>query len=296
MKTAWLVSLCLLCMATGLANTNAPVEVKCPAAYNQLGQFTRQAAEVLINEITDKLALDAAPVKIVLTAQENDFEKYTQTALPEWASAVTIFPPGVIVIKTPDLTRSTLRAYRTALRHELVHLLQGKQVPLNLTPTWFNEGLATYLTGEFDIDQRVTLSRALWSKRLIPLEQLDELLHFPSAQAELAYAECAGAVEFLISIYGSSTVSTILQRMQQGTNFDAVLSEIIATDETFSDLYQQYLTKHFTWIFLLDIQNFLWLIIPGLVFLAYLSIRHRNKSILQKWNAEEITQENAEQI
>ncbi|HPY00392.1 MAG TPA: hypothetical protein PKV04_03380, partial [Candidatus Marinimicrobia bacterium] len=96
--------------------------------------------------------------------------------------------------------------------------------------------------------------------------------------------------------YGNGTAAAILARMRNGENFEQAVLKV--TNCEYDDLmnqWQTYVEKKYNWIFLLDIQNILWLIIPLIAFLAYWSIRRRNKVTLEQWNDEEINENSDEQ-
>ena len=131
---------------------------------------------------------------------------------------------------------------------------------------------------------------------MIPLEKLEQILKFSQPQADLAYAESASIIEFMENIYGNGTAAAILARMRNGENFEQAVLKL--TNCEYDDLmnqWQTYVEKKYNWIFFLDIQNILWLIIPLIAFLAYWSIRRRNKVTLEQWNDEEINENSDEQ-
>ena len=219
---------------------------------------------------------------------ENQFRKYAGPSLPSWANGVTLFPQGIVVIKTPDLTRSTLKNYRTTIVHELVHIIQGQQVPLNLTPVWFNEGLAVYFSEEYNLRSKIILSRAIAKKKLIPLNKLSDVLNFSDLKAELAYDESASVIEYLVQVYGFKVLEEIFENMRSGSGFEKSIT--IATDidySNFSYFWERYVSRTYRWIFLLDIQYILWLIMSLLLILAYLSIRRRNRETAKIWEDQE---------
>ncbi|HRD19126.1 MAG TPA: hypothetical protein PLB60_08740, partial [Candidatus Marinimicrobia bacterium] len=144
--------------------------------------------------------------------------------------------------------------------------------------------------------EQVVISKALIRNQLIPLIKLEQILKFSQTQADLAYAESASLIEFMENVYGNGIAVAILARMRNGENFEQAVLKV--TNCEYDDLmnqWQTYVEKKYNWIFLLDIQNILWLIIPLIAFLAYWSIRRRNKVTLEQWNDEEINENSDEQ-
>jgi len=273
-----------------------PIKVIHPDGYEKLAEFTHTAILNALPNVPVIWQTTADTIRIQIVARSADFEEAVGSDLPQWVGAVTLFPQDLMVVRSPDLSRSTLREYRKTVVHELIHLLQGQFVPLNLTPVWFNEGLALYYAGEFDLREQIVISKALIRNQLIPLEKLEQILNFSQPQADLAYAESASIIEFMENVYGNGTAAAILARMRNGENFEQAILKL--TNCEYDDLmnqWQTYVEKKYNWIFLLDIQNILWLIIPLIAFLAYWSIRRRNKVTLEQWNDEEINENSDEQ-
>jgi len=264
--------------------------------YQRLADYTQTTILNTISNLPEYLRSGTDTIRIRIVSTSAEFRAVTGTDLPYWVGAVTLFPQDLIVLRSPDLSKSTLREYRTTVGHELVHYMQGQLVPLNLTPVWFNEGLALYFSGEFGLSERVLVSKVLWRPRLIPLNGIERMMQFSHPRAELAYAESGSAVEFLDVVYGSETFLRIFDSMRGGLSFDRALSLAIENEEVdFESQWQKYLAQRYNWIFLLDIQNILWLIIPVLALVAYVSIRRRNKKKLRQWNVEEANESNDEE-
>ncbi|MFA5727789.1 MAG: peptidase MA family metallohydrolase [Candidatus Neomarinimicrobiota bacterium] len=273
----------------------SPIEITHPPKYKRLADYTREAIAQTLKNVPEVWQSQEDAIRFRIVARADDFRVAVGADLPDWVGAVTLFPQDLVVVRSPDLSRSTLREYRSTVVHELIHLLQGQYVPLNLTPVWFNEGVAVYYAGEFGLRNRIVVSKALFRKKLIPLEKIERVLKFSHLQADLAYAESAALIEFIEMVYGVGTVVEILKTMRSGVEFERAVMQ--ATDTGYENLlnqWEKYLARKYQWIFLLDIQNILWLIMPVAALLAYLSIRRRNKVTLKQWNDEE-TYENSDE-
>ncbi|MBC8492125.1 MAG: hypothetical protein H8D42_06150, partial [Candidatus Marinimicrobia bacterium] len=160
--------------------------------------------------------------------------------------------------------------------------------PLNMTPTWFNEGLAVYLTDQFNLQSRVVLSRAIAKNSIIPLDRLSDFLQYNHVQAELAYTESATVIEFLTQVYGPSVLTELFNILSEKKDFDQSLYLVTDIEPgTLQFRWKKYITSRYRWIFLLDIQYIIWLIIPVLVIIAFFVKIKRNKKIFHKWNIEE---------
>jgi len=285
-------------VSTSLLITAAapPVKIVHPPKYWRLADYTRDAILQTLKNVPAIWQINTDTIRFRIVAHEADFKAAVGTDLPDWVGAVTLFPQDIVVVRSPDLSRSTLREYRASVVHELIHLLQGQYIPLNLTPIWFNEGLAVYFAGEFGLRERIVVSKAIFHKKLIPLGKIEQIVKFSHPQADLAYAESASVIEFIEMVYGVGTVEEILKTMRQYAGFNQAVSRV--TDSDYDHLlnqWEKYLARKYQWIFLLDIQNILWLIMPVIALLAYISIRRRNKVTLRQWNVEEANESNDEE-
>lgn len=261
------------------------INVISPDKYEELSKFTLSTISHQIPKLSNIIGAPKSPITFILASTEHQFQSYTGHPLPSWANGVTLFPQNVVIIKTPDFSHTTLRTFRTTILHELVHHIQGQHVPLNLTPIWFNEGIAVYFSREYDIRSKIVLSRAIANNTLIPLDKLSEVSTFSRPSAELAYAESASVIEYLIQIYGTESISQILKYMKSNYDFNNSLSMTIEIDYSdFPYFWKNYISRTYRWVFLLDIHHIIWLIIPIMVVFIYMVTKLRNRRIKRSWD------------
>jgi tetratricopeptide (TPR) repeat protein len=121
--------------------------------------------------------------------------------------------------------RALVHGYRwlDAISHEYMHFLIVKQTS-NKAPIWFHEGLAkyeetrwrsgpTYLSSLY----QTLLAGAEAEKKLIGFEKMEpSLIHLDTPQdVQLAYAQAASAIEFIIESVGHEGLRKIMDRMAQ---------------------------------------------------------------------------------
>jgi len=264
------------------------IHIYYPEKREQLAVITLNTIQNKLPQLRDVFGKNSKSIRVYITDSQNTFEQLAGPHLPYWTAAVTIFPKQIIVLKSPSLTNTTLRQYRETVEHEFIHLYQGLFVPLNITPAWFNEGWANYISRPYDIQSRIILSRAIIKNRIIPLSKLVDFLTYNHLQAELAYAESSSLIEFLVVVYGEQIIHEIFSDMAITKNFYITLQRLTDTEMDILEYrWKQYIISRYRWIFLLDIQYIIWLIIPLLVIIVYFIKGYRNKKIVQQWNIEE---------
>ena len=116
--------------------------------------------------------------------------------------------------------------------HELVHLVFDTAVanPYHFPPRWLNEGLATYLSAGYGVDDRATVERAARDGTLIPLSGLTG--QFPTSPDRFfqAYAQSVSAVDFFIRTHGQEALVALIGSYAEGRTDDEAFSAAIGMD------------------------------------------------------------------
>ena len=119
--------------------------------------------------------------------------------------------------------RSLVYGYRwlDAISHEYMHYLIMK-VTANKAPIWFHEGLAKYEETRWrngpsylSLLYQTLLAHALTDGRLIEFQRMEpSLIKLETPEdVQLAYAQAASAVEFIIARAGHPGLAAVMQRM-----------------------------------------------------------------------------------
>ena len=119
--------------------------------------------------------------------------------------------------------RALVHGYRwlDAISHEYMHYLITK-LTANKAPIWFHEGLAEHdeagwrgATPQLSPVHQTLLARAVESGRLISFERMEPgLVKLETPEdVQLAYAEAASAIEFIIGKAGHAAVRNVMKQM-----------------------------------------------------------------------------------
>lgn len=257
-------------------------------------------SEILSDEypsISAELGADVeAPIGIFIAPSKYRFNVLTGGAIPHWGEAVADPGKQIIVIKSPRWTNSQ-GSQRVIVIHELVHILVHAAAGEAVVPRWLNEGLAIYYSGETSHFGGSELSHAQLSEQIIPLNQIDGLLNFGQPKAHLAYQEAYLAVVYLIESYGQSAIPILLQSLKEKQSINAALQEAFGiTFVQFEREWRQYLVEKYKWSFLVEFDNYLWLLIFLLFILAIIAMIIRKRRTLAKWEAENLDSSHTTQI
>ena len=151
--------------------------------------------------------------------------------------------------------RALVHGYRwlDAISHEYMHYLIVKMTSNN-APIWFHEGLAkheetrwrggpAYLSSFY----QTLLARALADKKLIKFDNMEpSLIHLETPEeVQLAYAQAASAIEFIIAAAGREGLKKIMDRVAQTTAKGAAeaIKEVLGVEfSEFERKWEEYLT------------------------------------------------------
>jgi len=229
----------------------------------------------------------ADTVLILLPGSQSAFEQITGQRLPEWSAAVAFPDLNKIVLKPGDYFNPGL--YSESLLHELTHIYIHACLPDNSVPVWFNEGLAMYLSNTaISWEQSITIGNAVVAQNLLSFEDIERMIRFHKGQAGIAYIQSYLAVEYLVEQFGPHSLRDILTALKTGRNIAAAFQFALGIEYVdFEYLYVKWLKNKYWWLVFLQIKYLLWIIILGLVFLAIVIVKLRNRAVIRKWADEE---------
>jgi hypothetical protein len=120
----------------------------------------------------------------------------------------------------------------TVIPHELTHLVFNTAIdnPYHAPPRWLNEGLAVYLSEGYTPSWRASVTAAVGSGGVIPLDGL--VGQFPTTvdQFTLAYGESVSAVDFMIRKYGKPALVKLIRSYAGGVSDDEAFSAALGVD------------------------------------------------------------------
>lgn len=240
----------------------------------------RQARE----EIEHDLALvREETLRVIIAPSRAWFRDYLRGELPEWTQAFAIPAVSTMIVRSPrwDRPESSLRQ---SLVHELLHLLLHQRIGNRELPRWLDEGMAVFYAEHADFENKSILSRALATGSLIPLQDIDRVLEFDPNRAQLAYQESYSAVRYLLATYDAEALRTLLVGIAVGEDLDLLF--LRATGSTvagFEREWHGYLQRTQRWLWLSEMDELIWLVLPLLFILVFLIIRHRNRRKMAEW-------------
>ncbi len=203
-----------------------------------------EAAEAALPRLRQVLGLPMGErVDIHLAHTAAEWKRLTGGADPNLVLGLA-FPERRVVVLQP-LEGNRLRQL---VVHELMHvLLQDKVAETGAKPPrWLHEGLAKYAANDFSATDRMLLTDAVNSGKLIPLADLDQAFAGRQEQVSLAYAESLTLVEFLANLEPTQGLAPFLKQLGQvGDVNRALLRAYHLTPQVFADRWRRHLLSEY---------------------------------------------------
>lgn len=166
-----------------------------------------------------------SPIRVEIYPDAGKFQKASSLSVRdiETSGAIGICKFNKIMVLSP---RALVRGYRwmDTLAHEYIHYLVVRLTG-NSAPIWVHEGIARYFEHRWKKNSEFVLSPggstllagALEEDRLIPFEAMDpSLVKLDSSwDVALAFAECATAVDFILSRKGREGILSFLAGIRE---------------------------------------------------------------------------------
>jgi len=163
----------------------------------------------------------------------------------EWTGGVAFTRYGIMAI---GIAPGNIDWGKDAIAHELTHLVIHQMTlnPYNDLPVWLDEGLAMRSEGLLGPEFSTSLSEAIASGSLISVQSLSSPFSAYAEEAILSYAQSYSLVEFLITSYGRSKMSELLDTFKQGSGYDGALEEVYGFDmDGLDSLWRDYVTDKY---------------------------------------------------
>lgn len=159
---------------------------------------------------------DPGPIRLIVVRDAEALQRMTGGRAPTWGAGVAMPGSRTIVIRTDAGDPAG------TLRHELAHLALRRAVRTRM-PRWFEEGYASYASGEWSRLDGLALNVSVLRGAVPELDQLDSTLRAGPAAAEASYALATSAVLDLARRHPTGSITPLLGLLQEGVPWnDAV--------------------------------------------------------------------------
>ncbi len=214
--------------------------------------------------------------------------------VPKYATGMAYAELGLVLLALNPLYPNDHHDLIELFRHEAAHVALHQAAQQAELPRWFDEGFAVGASGESPFLRARALSTATLSDRLIPLEQLTHGFPSDPVRAELAYAESADVVRFLLRRQDRARFIALLERVRAGQKFESALDDAYNTSRDALELeWQKDVAKRYTFWPVLAGGSLVWVGALGLFAWGWRRRKARDRQTLARWAREEATQDAA---
>jgi hypothetical protein len=229
---------------------------------------------------------------IVIAGSKDEFVQLQPTTnpAPEWAGALTYPGLGMVLIMTPGAMETGGIRYWSLLQHEMAHLLLGDAEARHGTrlPRWFQEGIATYVSGEMSLSRLIMLGWAQATGATPDFRELEYTFPSQSSSAGAAYARSYLFIRYLSQRFGEGAVARLVAKslemggINQGVAaaFDVSLAELLAG-------FDQYARVKATWIPVITSTATIWGLITLLFIITWTRKKVQGMRTMMQWEREE---------
>lgn len=262
-----------------------PAEIR-PAIAGALAHVERD-----IQSLQQQFGLAALPpIEVRLVPNPETMRQLAPQEAPPPVYAVGVAYPSLRLTLVSTSAPRTWEAadVRRVLRHELSHLLLAIATNNAPLPRWFSEGVAIEQAGEHSFERFEELARASVTRSLIPLAELDRAFGERSGNVDLAYAQSADLVGFLLKKDGHARLAVFAAHERAGVAFEQSVQRTWAMSLRSAELTwkEDVANRHLLLPFVLG-GGVLWGGAAVLLIVAFLRARRRGRRILAQWAADD---------
>lgn len=230
------------------------------------------------------------PVEIRLVPDPDTMRQLAPPQAPPPAYAVGVAYPSLRLTLVSASAPRTWQAsdVRRVLRHELSHLLLAIATNNAPLPRWFSEGVAIEQAAEHSFERFEELARASVFRSLIPLVELDQAFDERGGRVDLAYAQSADFVGWLLKKDGPTRLGVFAEQLRAGHAFDEGVRRTWGMSLHYAEVTwkDDVASRHLLLPFVLG-TGVLWGGSALLLVVAFVRARRRGRRILERWATED---------
>lgn len=255
------------------------------------------AARTALTEWVGQPVLSEVRIMVARTPGEMAMLAPPNAPYPDYAAGVAYPEIGLVLLTIKPVHPSSQQDLGEVFRHELAHVALEDAVGGRPVPRWFNEGFAVVASGETSFPRMRTLATATVADNLLSLSQLERSFPMQEAEAEIAYAQAADIVRFLIRREEKHRFRGLISRLRDGETMDsALLNSYGAETATLENEWRNDVSKRYTFYPVLFSGSLVWMGTLGLFAYGWRKRRKRAAATLARWAREEAAEDARRQM
>ena len=233
---------------------------------------------------------------LILCHNKSDYKHYIEEfkTLPEGSIAFAVPKKGCIVIQNPRTMPVNAHFYRV-LTHEYNHILLHAIAPDIHIPLWFDEGFAQYFAKQWNFKREFIFVTNALKGNILDLKLF--YYHYPKHknQLEIFYLQSYYTIKFLIDRFSKTRFYEFLEALPSSKNFEITFLKIYGISLIqFIDETRKSIKSHTILTIFYSGFGLFWIIMPLLLFIAYIRKRILRKKIEESWKQEDLTTDDSD--
>jgi hypothetical protein len=298
------VLLCLLVLQPGAAVASDADPGWKTVSDSRLTVRFRGQSDVLANQVLERAGTFLTDTSqflglpwlsnyfIVIARSKDEFVELqpTMKPAPEWAGALTYPGLGMVLIMTPGAMETGGIRYWSLLQHEMAHLLLGDAESRHNTrlPRWFQEGIATYVSGEMSLSRLIQLGWAQATGTAPDFSELEYTFPIQPSRAEAAYARSYLFIRYISHRFGEDAVARVVaESLLRGDLNSGVAAAFDVSLAGLLEGFDQYARVKATWIPVITSTATLWGVTTLLFLITWFRKKVQGMRTMLQWDREE---------
>jgi hypothetical protein len=273
--------------------SDGPVRWTFPRAANDEVRALRSSHARAWRRVVSELGI-AVPgdldIRVAVTPEQMRSLVSPYTPLPGYADGIA-FPESGLILLTLTEPETFLRPdMQAVMTHELSHVALFRAVRGTPVPRWFSEGVAVQQAQESSFNRTRTLWDGTLRGGLLSLDALSNAFPVRHSDIDLAYAESADFVGFMMSGGDErARFRNLLRELAHGRAFPESIQTAYHVPLGYMEReWRATLTQRFgRWPVLFMGLTSIWVLGAVLLVVGYARARARHRSTLQRWAIEE---------
>jgi hypothetical protein len=250
------------------------------------------AARTELTEWMGQSVLSEVRVVVARTPGEMEELRPPNAPYPSYAAGVAYPEIGLILLTVKPVHPNSRQELGEVFRHELAHVALEDAVGGRPIPRWFNEGFAVMASGESSFVRLQTLWTATVADNLLSLGQLERTFPANENDADVAYAEAADVVRFLVRREERHRFRGLISRLRDGETMDAALLNSYGEETAaLESEWRDEVAKRYTFWPVLFSGSVIWAGTLGLFAVGWRKKKRKAAATLQRWEREEAAED-----
>ncbi len=213
---------------------------------------------------------------------------------PDYAAGVAYPEIGLVLLTNTPVHPNSAQDLNEVFRHELAHVALEDAVGGRPVPRWFNEGFAVLASGETSFMRMQSLFTATVSGNLLSLAQLERTFPSNESEANIAYAQAADVVRFLVKREERHRFRGLVSRLRDGETMDsALLNSYGEETATLESEWRDEVSRRYTVYPVLFSGSLIWAGTLGLFAVGWRKKKRKASATLARWTREEAAEDEA---